>query len=92
MINIKHIAKLAGLKIKNDEEIIYQKQLEEVLNYISALNIIDTEKVIIDQFQNKINNRWSEDIISESLNVEDVLFNTNSKYNNLFKVKAILNK
>ena len=92
MINIKHIAKLAGLQIKDDEERVYQKQLEEVLNYISELNAIDTEKVTLDQSQNKINNRWQEDIISNSLNVEDVLFNTNSKYNNLYKVKAILNK
>ena len=92
MIDIKHISKLAGLNIKSEEESLFKLQLENVLKYISSLEEVNTENVRLDKVKSKINNRWEEDKIEQSLSLEDVLYNTNSKFNDLFKVKAILKK
>jgi hypothetical protein len=54
--------------------------------------MIDTKNVNLDKIKNKNQNHWNEDIISESLGVNDALFNSNSVHNNLFKVKAIIKK
>jgi len=90
MIDIKHISELAGLKIEPNKERLYKTQLESVINFISDLEEVNTEETKLDIIATNINNHWDEDVISESLSIDNVLFNTNSKHNNLFKVSGIL--
>ena len=44
-IDIKHIAKLANLPLKDSELVKLEKQLEETLKYVSNLDEVDTKGV-----------------------------------------------
>lgn len=90
MMDIKHISKLANLNLSNKEEKLFQKQLPEIVSFISHLSEVDTSDVKLEGASTNLKNVYSEDIVKESLTVEDALFNTSSKVNNLFKVGMVL--
>lgn len=89
MINIKHLSNLANLTLTKDEEKLYLKQLEKVVSFVSHLEEVDTSGVTLSN-TNNINNIYSQDNIKPSLPIEDVLFNSKLKHNNLFKVDIVL--
>tara|TARA_B100001250_G_C19722670_1_gene754559 strand:+ start:247 stop:552 length:306 start_codon:yes stop_codon:yes gene_type:complete len=64
---VKKIAKLAKLKLTDDEITLYSSQMSQIINYISQLNEVDTSN--IDPLSNVIdnNNVIREDKIKESL-------------------------
>jgi len=64
---VKKIAKLAKLKLTDDEITLYSSQMSQIINYISQLNKVDTSN--IDPLSNVIdnNNVIREDKIKESL-------------------------
>ncbi len=90
MMDIKHISKLANLNLSNKEEKLFQKQLPEIVSFISHLSEVDTSDVKLEGASTNLINVYSEDIVKESLAVKDALFNTSSKENNLFKVELVL--
>lgn len=90
MMDIKHISKLANLNLSNKEDKLFQKQLPEIISFISHLSEVDTSDVKLEGASTNLINVYSEDIVKESLAVEDALFNTSSKENNLFKVELVL--
>lgn len=90
MMDIKHISKLANLDLNKKEEKLFQKQLPEIISFISHLSEVDTSDVKLEGSSTNLKNIYAEDIVKESLPVDDVLFNTSSKVNNLFKVGMVL--
>lgn len=44
-IDVKKVAKLANLTLSPDEEVEFDKQLNDVVGYIEKLNGVDTSKV-----------------------------------------------
>lgn len=89
-IDVEHIAKLANLPLKNEEVRKFESQLSSVLDYIKKLNEIDTKDVEPTSQVTALENVTREDKPFPSLSQEEVLSNTKSKHNGLFKVKAIL--
>lgn len=90
MINIKHIAKLANLELSKKEELLYKKQLGDVISLISHLSEVNTENIDLNTSRNNLFNVMSKDFIRDSLNRDSVLYNANSKYNNFYKVDIVL--
>mgnify|MGYP001601625450 FL=1 len=91
-IDIKHVAKLANLPLKPQEKEKFEKQLSEILSYVEKLKEVDTKNVEITSQVTELENITREDETSPSLSQEEVLSNTQSKHNGLFKVKAILDE
>lgn len=89
-IDVVHIAKLANLPITPKEKEKFEKQLSETLSYVNKLNSINTKNVEPTSQVTGLENVMREDKANPSLTQEEVLSNTKSKYNGLFKVKAIL--
>lgn len=89
-IDIKRVAKLANLPLSSDEEKLYQKQLEETLEYVYKLEGVDTKGVDSTSQVTGLENVLRKDEAKPSLSQKDVLKNTKSSYNGFFKVKAIL--
>ena len=89
-INIKHIAKLANLKLKPEQERKFEKQLNEIVTYVEKLNEVDIKGVDITSQVTGLENITREDKPAASLTQDEVLSGTNSKRNGLFKVGAIL--
>lgn len=89
-IDISHVAKLANLTLSKDEEEKLGRQLEETLEYVNQLEKIDTKGAEPTSQVTGLENVTREDEVTPSLSQEEALTNTKSKYNGLFKVKAIL--
>ncbi len=89
-INVSHVAKLANLALKPDEEKKFEKQLSEILSYVEKLNEAGTKNIETTSQVTGLENIMREDEATPSLTQEEALSNTKSQHNGLFKVKAIL--
>lgn len=89
-INVKHIAKLANLPLSSEEEKKFEKQLSDILKYVEQLNSVDTKGAEITSQITGLENVTREDKATSSLPQEEVLSNSKSNHNGLFKVKKVL--
>lgn len=90
MIDVRHIAKLANLPLKPNEEKKFEKQISEILSYVEKLKEVDTKNVKVTSQVTGLENVAREDEAKPSLTQGEALSNTQNKHNELFKVKAIL--
>jgi aspartyl-tRNA(Asn)/glutamyl-tRNA(Gln) amidotransferase subunit C len=88
-IDISHVAKLANLTLTPTQEKTFEKQLGEVLNYISKLNEINTDSVEPISNITGILNVSREDEAKPSLSQDDALKNAPKIHNGFFEVDAI---
>ena len=89
-IDVKHIAKLANLPLKDEEISKLESQLESTIEYIEMLNEVDTKNIEPTSQVTGLKNVTRDDIATESLSQDQALSNTTDKHNGLFKVKGIL--
>lgn len=89
-IDIDHVAKLANLPLSDEEKKKFEKQLDQILDYISQLNEVDTQKVEPTSQVTGLENVTREDKAAPSLSQEEVHSNAKSTHNGFFKVPAIL--
>jgi len=87
---VKKIAKLANLKLAENEVGKFQKQLSDVLNYVAVLDELDTSKVKPTSQVTGLENVARADETEPSLSQEEALANTKDKYNGYFKVSAVI--
>lgn len=88
---VKHIAKLANLKLNDDQLAVFSSQLSEVLDYIEVLNLENTDQVEPLSNVTKKTNIFRKDEVKPSLSQEECLKNAPDTYKGYFKVKAIFN-
>ena len=89
---IKKIAALAKIDISDDEMGDYSKQISKILEYMSALNEVDTSNV--EEFSNQLLNdsqNIREDNPEESLKRDDVINLAPESDGVFFKVPKIIN-
>ncbi len=89
-IDVKHIAKLAELPLKDEEIIKLEKQLQSTLEYIEQLNEVDTNNIEPTSQVTGLENIMREDVAIESLTQEQATSNSTATHNGLFMVKGIL--
>ena len=89
-IDVKKVAKLANLSLKENEEEKFEKQLSSILDYFKKLEEIDTSGVEPTSQVTGLENVTREDKAQPSLDQDEVLSNTKSQHNGFFKVKGIL--
>lgn len=89
---VLHIAKLANLKLSDQEVVRFQKQLSDVLGYIEVLNELDTSKVKPTAQVTGLENVFREDQLGKSLTQKEALSGAKNKHQGYFKVKAIFNE
>jgi len=89
--DVKHVAKLANLELTPEEMKKYQKQLTEIINYISKLEKVETDSVEpTSQVTGLDDVNVPDEIISERILTHDEVFqNTKIKAEDKFKVNAI---
>lgn len=72
---VLNVAKLARLEFSPKEIEKYQKELNDILNYIDMLDEVDvSETTGLSQVNDDVNN-LREDVIKDSLSVEEALSN-----------------
>ncbi len=87
---IEHIAKLARLKITDEEAQEYSVQLGTALNYFEKIAQIDTEGVEPLVTPTAIESYWREDIIEKKYTPEEMTQNAPAKAGTLFKVPPVV--
>jgi aspartyl-tRNA(Asn)/glutamyl-tRNA(Gln) amidotransferase subunit C len=85
-----HVARLARLKIDEDELDVYTRQLSAVLDYAAQVAAIDTAGVAPTSHPIPLVNVAREDIPSPSVDREEVLSMAPSTEDAMFKVPRIM--
>lgn len=88
-IDVSHVAKLANLPLNDKEKKKFANQLSSILDYVVQLEKVDTKGVEPTSQVTGLENVTRDDNPSPSLSQEEVLENTKSKHNGMFKVSAI---
>jgi aspartyl-tRNA(Asn)/glutamyl-tRNA(Gln) amidotransferase subunit C len=90
--DIKHVAKLANLKLSVEDIKKYKKQLSEIVGYVDELSEVDTKGIIGTARTTTLNNVFKDDFVKDSLSQDDALSGKDDVYNSYFKVPAILSE
>lgn len=88
--DVIHVAGLARLGLNDDETEKYEKELNDVLNFMEKLNELDTEGIQPTNHVLDIHNVFRADVVEASLDVEDVLANAPDRDDDCFKVPSII--
>lgn len=87
---VKHVAKLAHLALSDEELLHCGEQLNRILEHFQALSEIDTTDVPITSHAILMVNHYREDVIHDSLPVEDVVANAPDGVDEFFRVPRIV--
>ncbi len=88
-IDVTYVADLARLRLSPDEIATFQKQLADVLGYVSQLTEVDVSHVSL-LGDAELKNRLRTDEVQPSLSVERALANAPKQENNLFVVPRMI--
>lgn len=88
--DVQHVARLARLHLSPEEEAMFTEQMNAILQYAEKLSGLDTEGVEPTTHVLHVSNVMREDVVKESLSIEDVLLNAPEEEDGQFKVPAVL--
>jgi len=88
-IDVTYVADLARLRLSPEEITTFQKQLVDVLGYVSQLNEVDVSQVA-SPGGSLAKNSLRADILQPSLPVPEALANAPRQDNNLFVVPRMI--
>lgn len=88
--DVEYVARLARLKLTEEEKEKYARQLGDILNYINKLNELDTSGVEPTSHVVSISNVFRKDKVAPSLSSEKILSNAPKQEKGFFKVKKII--
>lgn len=88
--DIRKLAYLARLDLSEPEAIALAPQFQQVLDFVKQLSELDTEDVEPMTTALDVVNRWSEDVVGESLQREAALANAPASDGECFLVPPVL--
>lgn len=92
--DIKHIAKLANIKLSEEEIKKFTPQLSKIIDYVSELSEVDTKDVEPTSQTTGLTNVTRSDLVNAGniLTQGEALSGTEETHNGYFKVGAILSE
>ena len=87
--DVRYVARLARLKLKEKEIDYFASQLSNIISYIDQLKEVDIAGVEPTSHVLHIQNVFRKDEVKSSLKAEDTLRNAPAKEGDLFKVPQI---
>jgi aspartyl-tRNA(Asn)/glutamyl-tRNA(Gln) amidotransferase subunit C len=87
---VLHIAELAHLKLKEEEIEKFQKELNQILEYVDKLNELDTSEVEPLSHPLPVINVMREDKLQKSVEREEALKNAPDSTEEFFKVPKVI--
>ena len=90
LAHVQHIAKLARLKLTDEEAALYRKDLNSILDYVETLRTLNTESVRPMSHVLPVTNVWRDDKPGKSSLKESILSNAPAKEGDYFKVPKII--
>jgi len=89
---VNHIAHLARLEFIGEEKQEIKKDMEKIINFMDALNSIDTSGVEPLIFMSDELNVLREDVAVETISKNDALKNAPKKDSDYIRIPKVLNK
>ena len=90
--DVEHIAKLARLRLTEEEKLRFQKELGKIIEYFDQLKKLNTEGVPATTHVVPLENVLREDVVKPSLPVEEALANAPDRKGNYFRVPKVVEK
>ena len=90
--DVDYVARLARLKLTEEEKEKFALQLEAIISHIDQLKELDTSAIQPTSHVLELKNAWRDDKVlksSEEL-LEDILRNAPEREGNFFKVKKVI--
>lgn len=87
---VKHVAHLARLSVTEEEVELFTEQLDKIIGFAEQLNELNTEGIDPTTHVLDIKNILREDVVKESLPIEDVLRNAPDDQDGQVKVPSII--
>ncbi len=88
--DIMHVANLARLEVSEADIETFADQLGKVLEYVNALNRVDTEGVSSTSHAISLTNAFREDVVQAHLDRDKVLSNAPEKEDGSFLVPKVV--
>jgi len=89
---VRHVARLARLKITDAEVVLFTSQLSKVLEYVEQLNEVDTQDVAPTAHPSPVSNVFREDVVRTSWTQEQALHNAPDCHDGFFRVPKVLDQ
>ncbi|HUU50565.1 MAG TPA: Asp-tRNA(Asn)/Glu-tRNA(Gln) amidotransferase subunit GatC [Nitrospinota bacterium] len=87
---VEHVAHLARLELKEKDKEKFTEQLSDILTYVEKLNELDTKNTEPTSHVISIENVFKEDVIKDSISLDEALNNSPEKEHKHFKVPKII--
>ncbi|WP_097028044.1 Asp-tRNA(Asn)/Glu-tRNA(Gln) amidotransferase subunit GatC [Clostridium peptidivorans] len=88
--DVEYVAELARIELTEEEKEGLLVDLNNVLNYMEKLNELDTDNTDIIVNPYYIENKFREDEVEESMNIEDVMNNAPESLEEYIKVPNVI--
>lgn len=88
--DVRHVAKLAALKLNEDEVALRAKELGDVLDYVNKLATVSTRGVVPTCHVHGVVNFFREDIIRDSFSPKEIENIAPDFLNGSFRVPKII--
>ena len=89
-LDVRYVARLARIKLTEEEVRVFQKQLDDVLRFVEKLRQADISHVETAAHALPIFNIFREDAAREWFNADEALKNAPRKSNDLFIVPKVV--
>jgi len=90
--DVDYVARLARLKLSEEEKEKFTLQLESIISHIDQLKELDTKEILPTSHVLELRNAWRDDEVvrSSSELLEEILSNAPDREGNFFKVKKVI--
>ena len=88
--DVKYIANLARIHLKDDEASHLSQDLEKILEYINKLSDLDTTDVKPTSHVLPLKNVFRDDVVKPSLTQAEALKFSDEKHNGFYKVPKVI--
>ena len=89
-IDVKYTAELARLELSDEEQAVFQPQLEGIVKYVEKISEVDVEGVSPMMHGKEIVNAFREDTVRPSLDKETALANAPKRVDDEFLLPKIV--
>jgi aspartyl-tRNA(Asn)/glutamyl-tRNA(Gln) amidotransferase subunit C len=88
--DVEHVAHLARLGLSDEEKVVLQEQLSGILEYMRAINELDTSEIPPTAQVIPLSNVMRADEVRPSLPSESILANAPDRVGEFFRVPPVL--
>ncbi len=88
--DIQYVAKLANLKIEDDDIDVFTRQISDILEYVEKLDELDTDDVVPTAYTVPMKNVMREDKAEPSMDRDKILSNAPDKKEGQYRVPKII--